>query len=280
MENLPKENYKYKNENIEEKKENCEKKNENDEEKKEKDEEKNKDDILDTDFEENLEFTEEERILRKKYLKKLTKKEILIRSIILGKKAYFGKLYNFLINIIYSFISFRETKYKAEAINAITEKDFAKFINSLRYHLIATLIYKAINILDSCLDKYVSEDFNSNIMLENFLFKKDIEFFDLFKTGELKDKISDYSSFPYFNIIDTCSRIMEYIFKLCYFGYNLYKRFFEMSIAYVIIITIQSLLEPLFFASIRDDKAEEKEELKSNYINYLAISNLKDIKIN
>ena len=114
-------------------------------------------------------------------------------------------------------------------------------------------------------------------MLENFLFKKDIEFFDLFKTGELKDKISSYSSFPFFNIIDTCLRILEYIFKLCYFGYNLYKRFFEMSIAYIIIITIQSLLEPLFFSALIDERGNEKEELKSNYINDI-ISNIRLIK--
>ena len=81
-------------------------------------------------------------------------------------------------------------------------------------------------------------------MLENFLFKKDIEFFDLFKTGELFNKVNDNSDYPYFNIFDTVSKTFSYTVKIGYFGYYLFKDYFEMGFIYTLIIIIQSSLEP------------------------------------
>ena len=250
----------------------AENKNEND------NKENNKDDIVGTNFEDNLELTEEEKNLRKNYLKKVSRKEALIRSIFLGRRAYYGKLYNFIFNIIYNIVNLKATKYKSDAINAITAKDLGKFISSVKYHILVLIIFKILNFFDDKLSSYITLDYHSNnIMLENFLFKKDIEFFDLYKTGEINNKINSYSCFPNFNIIDTCSRIGESIFKTLYFGYYLYKDFFEMSVVYIIIIIIQTVLEPLFFQPFINDKMIEKEELRSNYINDI-IANIRLIK--
>ena len=252
-------------------------KNENKENKENKENEHEKEDIFNTEFTEKIELTEEERNLRNNYLKKVTKMQAIRRSIYLGRKAYYSKLYNFLINIVYNIISYKETKYKADAVNAITSKDLDKFYYSLKYHIISTVIFKSLNYLDEKVFKYLTEDLNSNIMLQNFLFKKDIEFFDLFKTGELNNKVSSYSSFPYFNIIDTISRIGEYIFKIFYYGYYLYKDFFEMSFVSIIIIILQTVLEPFIYVAMDGEEMFEKIGLKQNYIND-AIANIRLIK--
>ena len=42
---------------------------------------------LGTNFEEEIDLTEDEKILRKNYLKKISKKEALYRSMILGKNS-------------------------------------------------------------------------------------------------------------------------------------------------------------------------------------------------
>ena len=244
----------------------------------ENEEEKSKEDMFSTNFEDNLELTEEERNLRKNYIKKLTRKEALIRSIILGKKAYYGKLYNFILNILYNIITLNSTKYKSDAINAITAKDLDKFITSVKYHIIVTFIFKFLGFIDNKISHYIIKDYHSsNIMLENFLLKKDIEFFDLFKTGEIINKINRYPCFPNFNIIDTCSRIGEAIFKTIYFGYYLYKDFFEMSVVYIIIIIIQTALQPFFYPTLMTDKMIEKEELRVNFINDI-LANIRLIK--
>ena len=249
------------------------------EEKKEENEKENKKEgMLSTDFEENIQLTEEERNLRQNYLKKITKKEALIRSIILGKKQYFGKLYNFIINIIFNIMSMKETRYKAESINAITAKDLNKFFISVKKQFIASLIFKFITFMDNNICKFYLKGLNSgNILLENFLLKKDIEFFDLYKTGELVDKVSVFPCFPTFSIIDELSRLIEHIFRLFYYGYYLYKDYLEMSIAYIIIIIIQTILEPFFFQIAFDKNMVEKAELRQNYINDI-ISNIRLIK--
>ena len=240
-------------------------------------EDNNREGEISTEFSEKIELTEEERNLRKNYLKKVTKKEAIKRSIILGRKAYYSKLYNFIINLIYNFISYKETKFKSDAINAITSKDLNKFVTSLKYHIISTIIYKILNFIDDRFFKYLTNDNTENIMLENFLFKKDIEFFDLYKTGELYNKVNTNTNFPYFNIIDTCSRIGEYIFKIIYFGYYLYKDFFEMSIIYIIIVIVQTIVEPFVFQDASEEQMFEKIELKENYINEV-IANIRLIK--
>ena len=239
--------------------------------------EENKKGELSTDFVEKIELTEEEKNLRNNYLKKVTKKEALIRSIILGRSAYISKLYSFISNIIYNIISLKETKYKSDAINAITAKDLDKFIISIIYHVIFSSINKVMNLFDDKFFKYLNKEDKNNIMLENFLFKKDMVFFDLFKTGELNNKVSSYSNYPYFNIIDTISRIGEYIFKIFYFGYYLMKDYFEMSVIYIIIILIQTIIEPFIFQDVVTDEFLEKIELRENYLNDI-IANIRLIK--
>ena len=125
-------------------------------------EEESKKGELETNFSETNELTDEERYLRENYIKKITIKDVIIRSIILGRKAYYSKLYNFLINLVYNFISFKEVEYKADAVNAITSKDLDKFINSVKFHTIATIIYKVILFFDDYIFKYLTRDFRKS----------------------------------------------------------------------------------------------------------------------
>jgi len=232
----------------------------------------------DTEFTDKIELTEEERNLRQNYLKKVSKKEALFRSIILGKKSYFIKIFNFIISIIYDILNFKETKYKSDAINAITSKDLDKFIISVKYHLITKFINRLANHIESkFLNYFYVDNQNRNIMLENILLKKDMVFFDLFKTGELNNKVQFNKDFPSFNIIETCTKIGEYIFKILYFGYYLYKDFFEMSAIYMTIVMIQMVVEPILFKGMVSDEMIEKLELRDNYINDI-LSNIRLVK--
>ena len=139
-----------------------------------------------TNFAEEFDLTEEEKKLRKNYLKKITKKEALWRSIKLGKRALYLRIYSFLMEILREIVDFQETKNKSDAINAITTKDLDKFISSIKYLIYAMIISKILQYIDTRIYNLLTDAFTSkNIMLENFLFKKDIEFFDLYKTGEL-----------------------------------------------------------------------------------------------
>ena len=242
-------------------------------------EEDEKDGEFSTNFAENFELTEEEKNLRKNYLKKLTKKEALWRSIVLGKKKYFLKVYTFFMEILNEFISIKDTKYKAEAINSITSKNLDNFISCIKYQILLLFIQKIIHKVDENLINIIFEKFSSqNIMLENFLFNKDIEFFDLYKTGELYDKVNENEDYPYFNIFDTLSQIVKHVFKIFYFGYYLFMNYFEMSIIYTIIIIAQNAFQP-YISSFYSNTEElvDKHELRMNYINEI-LANIRLIK--
>ena len=163
-------------ENLEEKKENKNGdknlKNESNEnlEENQDEQEKNIDGEFTTNFTEKIELTEEERNLRQNYLKKVSKKEALFRSVILGKKSFFTKIFSFVISLIYDILNFKEAKYKAEAINAITAKDLNKFMISVKYHLITKFLNRLANHFESKFFIYFYVDNQTrNIMLENIL---------------------------------------------------------------------------------------------------------------
>ena len=73
-------------------------------------EETEKEGEFSTNFEDNIDLTEEEKNLRKNYLKKVSKKEALFRSIYLGNAGIFLKLFSFLSDIIENYIDFRLNK--------------------------------------------------------------------------------------------------------------------------------------------------------------------------
>ena len=231
-----------------------------------------------TDFTEEIELTEEEKKLRKNYLKKHNKKEILKRSIFLSKKRLFYKLFTYIIGILRNIVDFRQTQYKAESINSITEKNMEKFIISLKYYILYIVFDKLISIIEFNFMQYFAKRMEiNNVLLENILLKKDMEFFDLFKTGELLNKINEYSDYPYFDFIETIMNEIKNIVKICYLGYNLYTKFFEMSIITIIILFIQIILEPYAFEINKNDNFIEKEDLRHNYINDV-IANIRLVK--
>ena len=272
MENLASESIKNKNEEEKSSEEKI-KDNENNLEEVEKEGE------FSTHFEEKIDLTEEEKELRKNYLKKVSKKEAIYYSLLLSKNSLFVKLYTFFMDILKEVLDFKEVKYKSDAINSITAKDLDKFLFSMKCLIMVYLFNKIFNFIENKIFNLIHEKFDEkNIMLENFLFKKDIEFFDIFKTGELFNKVNENEKYPYFNLIDTCTKIGTLTFKIGYFGYYLFRDYFEMGLVYFIIIVIQNIMEPYINSvySVFDDVVDKKE-LKDNFINDI-LSNIRLIK--
>jgi ABC-type multidrug transport system fused ATPase/permease subunit len=140
------------------------------------------------------------------------------------------------------------------------------------------VINKTFNQIETKFYDYISSsDENSNIMLKNLLLKKDMEFFDLFKTGELINKVQAYQEFPSFNFIETCTHIGQYIFKIFYYGYYLYKDYFEMTAIYFIIMFLQTFTEPFIYNEDNLEDIGEKYELRENYINDI-LANIRLVK--
>ena len=238
-----------------------------------------KDGEFSTNFAEKIDLTEEEKMLRKNYLKKVSKKEALFRSIKLGKSSLFMKLYTIFSDFLQEFINVKEVEYKSNAINTITNKDLDKFFYSIKLYILMIIVGKIIQLFEKKIYNYIFDKFSQkNIMLKNFLFKKDIEFFDLYKTGELFEKVNELDDYPYFSLIDTCTKIVTYSFKILYFGHYLIRDYFEMGIIYTLVILTQNILEPYINSFVSGvDENVDRREMKDNFVNDI-LANIRLIK--
>ena len=136
---------------------------------------------LGTNFEEDIDLTEEEKKLRKNYLKNISKKEALYRSIILGKGALIIKFYNLFMELFQEFLNIKEVTYKSDAINSITKKDLDTFIMSIKYLIITIIILKIINLIERKLHEFISEKFSEKNITEIYELKKNILFLKYIK---------------------------------------------------------------------------------------------------
>ena len=250
----------------------------------EKDTQKNKEEenmqkkTVVSDFTQKIELTEEEKNLRRSYLKKYNKKQVLIRSIILSKERLFYKVCIYIIGIMRQIVDFRQTKYKSETINGITEKNLDKFLTSLKYFALYIAFDKLVQIIDFNFNQYKRKHMRiNNVLLKNMLLKKDMEFFDLFKTGELLNKVGEYGDYPNFDFFENVMNAVKNVVKICWCGYYLYTKFLAMSLITVAILGVQLLLEPYAFGVYRRQDFIEKADVRHNYVNDV-LSNIRLVK--
>ena len=79
------------------------------------------------------------------------------------------------MDILKEVLDFKEVKYKSDAINSITAKDLDKFLFSMKCLIMVYLFNKIFNFIENKIFNLIHEKFDEkNIMLENFLFKKEI----------------------------------------------------------------------------------------------------------
>ena len=252
--------------------ENKESRNDNNEDfKEEKDPQK----LLQT-LERRVMFSENEKILRDKFLKNYTKKEIFQRSIILGKKNMLIKIFQYICGIITEVIKFKEAYYHAEIVKSLSNKEFDSFYPLLIPYFILIVISEIIFEIDFFLNKKLTDVSQNNVLLENIL-KKDMVFFDIFRTGELCDKANYYGSFPYYDVIGQMLNFIKNAITFTYSGYYLYKNFFSMAIISVFFFFVKLLINPYVNNKINISEFEERLNLKNDILNEI-FSNIRIIK--
>ena len=227
-------------------------------------------------LEKNVMFSKNEKNLRDKYLKKYTKKEIFTRSIKLGKKNMFIKMIQYFLAIISEILKFKETNLNAEIIKKLTNKNFDNFMNDIFIYfpcIIIDIIIYEINYYLNLKLKDVSEH---NVLLENLL-KKDMEFYDVFKTGELCDKCNYYGAYPYYDVIGSFLDLIKNIGTLFYSGYYLYNNFLLMGVISLIFFILRLFINPYINNKVNLSEFEERLNLKNDILNEI-FSNIRLIK--
>ena len=227
-------------------------------------------------LEKNVMFSKNEKNLRDKYLKKYTKKEIFTRSIKLGKKNMFIKMIQYFLAIITEILKFKETNLNAEIIKKLTNKNFDNFMNDIFIYFACIIIYIIIYEINYYLDLKLKDVSEHNVLLENLL-KKDMEFYDVFKTGELCDKCNYYGAYPYYDVIGSFLDLIKNIGTLFYSGYYLYNNFLLMGVISLIFFFLRLFINPYINNKVNLSEFEERLNLKNDILNEI-FSNIRLIK--
>ena len=227
-------------------------------------------------LEKNVMFSKNEKNLRDKYLKQYTKKEIFIRSIKLGKKNMLIKIIQYILGIIKEILKFKEANCNSELIKRLTNKNFENFTQELVIYFVYIIIDLIIYEINFYLNWLLTDVSKQNVLLENLL-KKDMEFYDVFKTGELCDKCNYYGAFPYYDVIGALLDFIKNIGTLFYSGYYLYTNFLTMGIISLIFFFLRMAINPYFNNKVDLNEFEERLNLKNDILNEI-FSNIRLIK--
>ena len=227
-------------------------------------------------LEKNVMFSKNEKNLRDKYLRKYTKKEIFDRSIKLGKKNMFIKMIQYFLAIISEILKFKETNLNAEIIKKLTNKNFDNFMNDIFIYFACIIIDIIIYEINYYLNLKLKDVSEHNVLLENLL-KKDMEFYDVFKTGELCDKCNYYGAFPYYDVIGSFLDLIKNIGTLFYSGYYLYNNFLLMGVISLIFFFLRLFINPYINNKVNLSEFEERLNLKNDILNEI-FSNIRLIK--
>ena len=237
--------------------------------------EKNSEKLLKT-LEKRVMFSKNEKILRDKYLKKYTNKEIFLRSFKLGKKNMLIKIFQYICNILMEILRFKQANYNTEIIKIISNKQFESFNQLMFSYFIFIILYEVIYEIDFYLNMKLKDVSQNNVLLENLL-KKDMEFYDVFKTGELCDKANYYGSFPYYDVVGEILYFIKNIVTFLYSGYYLYKNFLYMAVISTAFFFVKLFVNPYVNDKINLSEYEERLNLKNDILNEI-FSNIRLIK--
>ena len=215
----------------------------------------------------NIEKTteEEEDRLKRLNIKQYSCTEIIKKSSKISLQNWKKSVYKQVDLLISQFFSMYLPILKANIIDAISSnKEYNELYNRVKAYLIFILIELIIGEGLELFDYYFirnSSNKYKDLLLERIV-KKDISFFDLFKTGELIDKLGECEESIQEDFIFKTISLLQHIFKLILMSYYLCISSFRLSMIFLIVFICKALTD--FFS--------EKFSIFSDFENLIKIS--------
>ena len=245
------------------------------------DEKENEQNAEDTSILINKEDKEEEQT--QVYNKDLSKKEILIKSSKISLKNWRKSVYKQIDLLINQIFSLYIPIIKANLIDAIATsqkyEEITKIFKKYVFYLCIKFIIKiAIGAYEFFFIKKYTENYK-NILIEKII-EKDISFFDVYKTGELVNKIKECEENVEEDFIFTTLSLFQKCTKLISMAYYLFRSSFKLTKIFCFIFIIQLIIDYGFenYSTFRNFR--EKINLRDQYSNKLneLISNIRMVK--
>ena len=194
-----------------------------------------------------IEQKEEEEIdLKAKYCPQYSKYEVVKKSSVFSLKNWKFILCNQMRTISNHFFSLYLPFYRKRIIDSITKKKtYDILLDSVKMYIFFLFIRLLINIFLEIFSYYFISDSKTkynNLFLSN-LANKDIEFFDLFKTGELVDRIEKSERCLDKNFLFQTITLIQFIIKFAFVAYYLYKCSRMLLLIYLISFFVKIFLD-------------------------------------
>ena len=198
--------------------------------------------LLKKNSKDNEEIIKAELEQKKKFVKSYGKCELIKKSLKFSLQNWKYQMYNQLNTFINQMFSIFLPATQAKLVTAVTTtKNYEELKSSTKYYLALITIKLVVSeLMQFIAYKFVKSEALSyrNLVMENVA-EKDIEFFDLYKTGELKERITSSEECLNNNFLFRTITLFQHLGKFLFVAYYLFSFTKSLTIAYLITFIVK-----------------------------------------
>ena len=193
--------------------------------------------LLKKNSKENEEIIKAEMEQKKRFVKSYGKFELVKKSLKFSLQNWKFQMYNQLSTFINQMFSIFLPATQAKLVTAITSsRDYDELKTATKNYLILLTVKLIVSeLMQFIAYKYVKNEALSyrNLVMENIA-EKDIEFFDVYKTGELKERITSSEECLNNNFLFRTITLFQHLGKFLFVTYYLFSFTKSLTIAYLV----------------------------------------------
>ena len=231
---------------------------------------------------ENADFESEEEKLKKSNTN-YSKSQLIVKSMKVSLLNWKYILYTRLTSIFFDILDMYIPVQRGLIIDCITDKSK----NHLLYQNFITVVkFIIIKLIFELLFQYIQRYFINDslydykdILLEDMA-KKDIEFYDLYKTGELLEKLRNAERVYDKNMVFQILKDLQHSIKIIYLSFFLMNTNLKLSLISLILVLVQKFAEYFSKKASGSFDVNKFTKLDEKYNNYLTdfVFNIRLIK--
>ena len=239
--------------------------------------------LLKKNSKDNEEIIKAEMEQKKKFIKSYGKCELIQKSLKFSLQNWKYQMYNQLNTFINQMFSIFLPASQAKLVTAITSTKNYEELKTATKTYIALLTIKLVvsELMQFIAYKYIKSEALSyrNLVMENIA-EKDIEFFDIYKTGEFKERITSSEECLNNNFLFRTITLFQHLGKFLFVTYYLFSFTKSLTIAYLITFIVKFGWDQLmnnYFEFRNFRKRMKNRDLYSNSLQEF-LSNIRLIK--
>ena len=179
---------------------------------------------------------------KKKFVKSYGKIELVRKSLKFSLQNWKYQMYNQLNTFIHQMFSMFLPASQAKIVTSITSsKNYDELKSAARNYLILLTVKLVVSeLMQFIAYKFIKNEALSyrNLVMENIA-EKDIEFFDVYKTGELKERITSSEECLNNNFLFRTITLFQHLGKFLFITYYLFSFTKSLTIAYLITFAVK-----------------------------------------